>query len=179
MLEIYTDGSCNANGKPINEGIAVTTIVHNNSLVTYLQKKISNTTNNFTEYLAYLNAIHYLLQIKPKQVTLYTDSMLVVWLHQKSISTTKKYKKRGKTKLKKVSSSKLYHLRAIEQLAKILVPLLIETTQLEVKWVKGHASNKWNNYTDALTNQYSVALECSQEEKVNKILNYTNSLINQ
>jgi ribonuclease HI len=127
-VKIYTDGACLRNpGGPGGIGA----IVQQNGKTVEISKgypvamnEEPQVTNNRMEMLACIEALRTLKE--PSEVKLYSDSKLVI-----NCAT-------GKWKRKKNLD-----------LWALFDPLL-EKHKVKFEWVKGHASNKWNNRADEL-----------------------------
>ena len=133
-FKIYTDGACSGNPGPGGWG-AVIFDEDNNQ--TNISGKEKNTTNNRMEILA---AIMALKKIKSNsQITIYTDSTYVKNGITEWMFNWKKndWKTAGK---KPVKNKDLW----------IKLDKLCEKNKVSWKWVKGHATNKYNNLADQL-----------------------------
>lgn len=141
-IDIYTDGGCHGNPGP---GGWAAVILDGSG-----EKKLSggeaHTTNNRMELSAAINA----LAAVPSDahVTLYSDSQYV---KRGITSWIKNWKKNGwKTAAKKpVLNQDLW--QALDALA--------STLDIDWKWVKGHAGNKYNEMCDALCQAEIARLE--------------------
>lgn len=133
-FKIYTDGACSGNPGPGGWGAV---IFDNDNNQTNISGKEKNTTNNRMEILA---AIMALKKIKSNsQITIYTDSTYVKngiteWMFN--------WKKNDwKTASKKPVKNKDLWIK---------LEKLCEKNKVSWKWVKGHATNKYNNLADQL-----------------------------
>ena len=133
-FKIYTDGACSGNPGPGGWGAV---IFDNDNNQTNISGKEKNTTNNRMEILA---AIMALKKIKSNsQITIYTDSTYVKngiteWMFN--------WKKNDwKTASKKLVKNKDLWIK---------LDKLCEKNKVSWKWVKGHATNKYNNLADQL-----------------------------
>ena len=133
-FKIYTDGACSGNPVPGGWGAV---IFDNDNNQTNISGKEKNTTNNRMEILA---AIMALKKIKSNsQITIYTDSTYVKngiteWMFN--------WKKNDwKTASKKPVKNKDLWIK---------LDKLCEKNKVSWKWVKGHATNKYNNLADQL-----------------------------
>ena len=133
-FKIYTDGACSGNPGPGGWGAV---IFDNDNNQTNISGKEKNTTNNRMEILA---AIMALKKIKiNSQITIYTDSTYVKngiteWMFN--------WKKNDwKTASKKPVKNKDLWIK---------LDKLCEKNKVSWKWVKGHATNKYNNLADQL-----------------------------
>jgi len=133
-FKIYTDGACSGNPGPGGWGAV---IFDNDNNQTNISGKEKNTTNNRMEILA---AIMALKKIKSNSyITIYTDSTYVKngiteWMFN--------WKKNDwKTASKKPVKNKDLWIK---------LDKLCEKNKVSWKWVKGHATNKYNNLADQL-----------------------------
>ena len=133
-FKIYTDGACSGNPGPGGWGAV---IFDNDNNQTNISGKEKNTTNNRMEIL---DAIMALKKIKSNsQITIYTDSTYVKngiteWMFN--------WKKNDwKTASKKPVKNKDLWIK---------LDKLCEKNKVSWKWVKGHATNKYNNLADQL-----------------------------
>ena len=133
-FKIYTDGACSGNPGPGGWGAV---IFDNDNNQTKISGKEKNTTNNRMEILA---AIMALKKIKSNsQITIYTDSTYVKngiteWMFN--------WKKNDwKTASKKPVKNKDLWIK---------LDKLCQKNKVSWKWVKGHATNKYNNLADQL-----------------------------
>jgi len=133
-FKIYTDGACSGNPGPGGWGAV---IFDNDNNQTNISGKEKNTTNNRMEILA---AIMALKKIKSNsQITIYTDSTYVKngiteWMFN--------WKKNDwKTASKKPVKNKDLWIK---------LDKLCEKNKVSWKWVKSHATNKYNNLADQL-----------------------------
>ena len=133
-VQIYTDGACSGNPGP--GGFGVVMMYGDKRLE--LSQGYRNTTNNRMELLSVIVALESLK--RPCRVTVYSDSQYVVnavskrWVYD--------WQRRGWTKADKKPA-----LNA--DLWKRLLPLL-ETHQVEFRWVRGHNNNVENECCDRL-----------------------------
>ena len=135
--KIYTDGACSGNPGPGGWGAVIFDQKDN-------QKNISgrenNTTNNRMELLATIMALK---KIKTNsEIIIYTDSTYVKngiteWII--------KWKDNGW----KNSSKKLVKNKDLW----VKLDNLCQKNEINWKWVKGHATNKYNNLADKLAAQ--------------------------
>lgn len=130
MVEIYTDGSCTNNGViEKSYGAYSFIIVENESIIYEYVKYEKNITNQIMELSAIKNALCFIVENNyDKNVTIFTDS-------QYSINVIT-----GIWKAK-------VNLNIIRDIVSI-----IDNNNLNIifNWVKGHSSNKYNNYCDEL-----------------------------
>ncbi len=130
QLIIYTDGAARGNPGPGGYGA----VLHWGSVVKEISQGYKHTTNNRMELMAVLAALK-LLTRDGLDITIYTDSAYIV------NSVEKKWvfgwEKKGYSGKKNadlwIEFLKLYRRQRIKFV-----------------WVKGHASNKWNNRCDEL-----------------------------
>jgi ribonuclease HI len=130
-IEIYTDGSCYYKTK---EGGWAFVITEDNKEIVQLGSGEIDTTSNRMELTAIIEAIEVCnLEMPNEDVIIYTDSKYCVngytkWMH-----------KWHRNKWQGVKNKDLWKK-------------LYENQGHEVKWVKGHADNKWNELADTLAN---------------------------
>lgn len=130
QLIIYTDGA--ARGNPGNGGYGA--VLHWGNTIKEISQGYRHTTNNRMELMAVIAALK-LLTRPNLDITIYSDSAYVV------NSVEKKWVfgwvKKGFAGKKNADLWRLY---------------LAEHKKHQIKfvWVKGHASNKWNNRCDEL-----------------------------
>jgi ribonuclease HI len=133
-FKIYTDGACSGNPGPGGWGAV---IFDNDNNQTSISGKEKNTTNNRMEILA---AIMALKKIKSNsQITIYTDSTYVKNGITEWMLNWKKNDWKTASK-KPVKNKDLW----------IKLDKLCEKNKVSWKWVKGHATNKYNNLADQL-----------------------------
>ena len=133
-FKIYTDGACSGNPGPGGWGAV---IFDNDNNQTNISGKEKNTTNNRMEILA---AIMALKKIKcNSQITIYTDSTYVKNGITEWMLNWKKNDWKTASK-KPVKNKDLW----------IKLDKLCEKNKVSWKWVKGHATNKYNNLADQL-----------------------------
>ena len=138
MIKIYTDGACS--GNPGIGGWGVVILENNNDPI-YLNGGDDNTTNNRMELSAALNALKFFKE--KKELTLITDSK---YLKDGIQSWIQNWKKNGwKTASKKPVKNKELWLGLDEMIMK---------HNINWKWVKGHAGNKYNEKADYLARRY-------------------------
>ena len=133
-FKIYTDGACSGNPGPGGWGAV---IFDNDNNQKNISGKEKNTTNNRMEILA---AIMALKTIKSNsQITIYTDSTYVKNGITEWVFNWKKNNWKTASK-KPVKNKDLW----------IKLDKLCEKNKVSWKWVKGHATNKYNNLADQL-----------------------------
>ena len=144
---IYTDGSCLGNGKAVNSGGYGVVVLDNkeNLLYTY-SKRSENTTNNREELKAILYAfLNYGVNINTNEFTnnipiVYSDSSYCVntfndWMFR--------WASNGWIKSDKKEPENL-------DLIKAYYDWYQKGYRIELKKVKGHSDNKWNDLADKL-----------------------------
>ena len=154
-VKIYTDGACANNPGPGGYGIVLMYEKQDGSIV---QKNLSRgfelTTNNRMELLAVIDALNALKN--PCEIELYSDSKYVVdAINQNWLSgwVLKNWKLNTKNPVKN-----------IDLWQKLLVAM--KPHDIKFIWVKGHASNEFNNLCDKL------AVEARSKENLETDSNY-------
>ena len=134
---IYTDGSCQKNPGPGGFGVVV--LDDNENLIQQYSERCENTTNNREELKAILWAF---LKYgnKENQIIIYSDSAYCVntltnWMFFWEKNNWKKSDNKTPENL---------------DLIKPFFNYLKSGNIVELKKVKGHAENKWNNMADQL-----------------------------
>ena len=137
----YTDGACSANGTDkASGGYGVVEIDNNDNIIWQYQDFKSPTTNNEMELIAILKALQHIKEnnehgfLKP---IIYSDSAYCVnlitnWMYS--------WKRNGWRRPKNQEVKNLEIIKQIFELADMA----------ELRKVKGHSDNKWNNYVDNL-----------------------------
>lgn len=137
--EIYTDGST----KPKNPGNCGCGLVitKNGQLVEQKYFYIGHGTNNIAELSAVKFGIEYLQSknLDWEDCTIYTDSSYAVGVLTKNWKAQKN-----------------------QELILNILTLLNKSPNINVKWVKGHSTNLYNELADQMANQ-AVDLMCSSE----------------
>lgn len=149
MVTVYTDGACQGNGKKENSGgFGVVVINEKQEIVEQYNKLCSNTTNNREELKAILYAlIKYGTQetaaweLHPQTPPIvYSDSAYAVntltnWMFSWEKNNWKKADKQVPENL---------------DLIQAYFELYQKGYRIDLRKVKGHAGNKWNEIADAL-----------------------------
>jgi len=140
QTKIYTDGACAGNPGP--GGWAAVIIVNNKKMEIFGGEKL--TTNNRMELTAAIKALEYCEQQEGeqpslKQICIYTDSNYVkegitIWINTWE-------KNDWKTKEKK-------NVKNIDLWKKLKE--LVNSKQVEWKWIKGHSEDPMNDLADQL-----------------------------
>ncbi len=138
MIVIYTDGACS--GNPGIGGWGVVILEQNKDPI-YINGGEDNTTNNRMELTAAINAVKYFRDIQ--QLEIFTDSKYLKDGIEKWISNWKQ--NNWKTSAKKPVKNKDLWVALDQE---------IEKHQIKWNWVKGHASNKFNEKADSLARKY-------------------------
>jgi ribonuclease HI len=135
---IYTDGSCRANGSPDAPGGYGVVAIDGDKIFTYAHQEVG-TTNNRQEMKAILYA---LLNFGDKEFapTVYTDSgyafnTFTDWMYI--------WEMRGWRKGNQEVPENLDLIKAYFEYER-------EGYKINLKKVKGHSGNKWNEYADGL-----------------------------
>ncbi len=127
MIEIYTDGSC----KPTNPGPAGygVVLIEDGEITHYCAAYIGVETNNVAEIGGIEYALDYLLKENRSwdEVVIYTDSNYCVGLFTKNWNASKNKELVARVRKK-----------------------LEDFPNLDIKWVKGHAGNHYNEVVDKL-----------------------------
>ena len=139
-IKIYTDGACIGNPGP--GGWAAIILSGNNKKEIFGGEKL--TTNNRMELTAAIKALEYFAEPEGKkstlkQIIIYTDSTYVkegitVWIN---IWEKNNWKTADKKSVKNIDLWKK-------------LKVLVESSQIEWKWIKGHSKNQMNDLADEL-----------------------------
>ena len=133
-ITIYTDGACSGNPGPGGYGAVMRYGKHRNELSGGFRK----TTNNRMELLAVIEGLRTLN--RPCQVTVFSDSKYIVdainkgWARRWQASGWKRNKRE----------------RALNPDLWATLLKLLDTHEVTMQWVKGHAGNPGNERADAL-----------------------------
>ena len=152
-VDIYTDGACANNPGRGGYGIVMMYKDKNNLMH---QKEFSKgyklTTNNRMELTAVIDALNLLK--KPCNIKLYSDSKYVVdAINQKWLDgwQNKNWKLNTKNPVKNIDLWKKYLIASKDH-------------KIEFIWVKGHASNKYNELCDKLAVKARESNSLSDDE---------------
>ena len=152
-VDIYTDGACANNPGRGGYGIVMMYKDKNNLMH---QKEFSKgyklTTNNRMELTAVIDALNLLK--KPCNIKLYSDSKYVVdAVNQKWLEgwQNKNWKLNTKNPVKNIDLWKKYLIASKDH-------------KIEFIWVKGHASNKYNELCDKLAVKARESNSLSDDE---------------
>ncbi len=152
-VDIYTDGACANNPGRGGYGIVMMYKDKNNLMH---QKEFSKgyklTTNNRMELTAVIDALNLLK--KPCNIKLYSDSKYVVdAINQKWLEgwQNKNWKLNTKNPVKNIDLWKKYLIASKDH-------------KIEFIWVKGHASNKYNELCDKLAVKARESNSLSDDE---------------
>ena len=139
-IKVYTDGACIGNPGP--GGWAAIILRENNKKEIFGGEKL--TTNNRMELTAAIKVLEYCAELeggKPilKQIIIYTDSTYVkegitVWIN---VWEKNNWKTADKKSVKNIDLWKK-------------LKVLVESSQIEWKWIKGHSKNQMNDLADEL-----------------------------
>jgi len=133
-IKIYTDGACSGNPGPGGWGAILLYGPH--------QKELSGgeaqTTNNRMELMGVIAALEAL--VEPCTVALYTDSQYIV----NAVEKRWVYKWRASNWMRNKDEA----AKNPDLWQRLLA--LMETHKVTFHWVKGHASNEYNNRCDQL-----------------------------
>ncbi|MCD8158281.1 MAG: ribonuclease HI [Clostridiales bacterium] len=133
-VNIYTDGACS--GNPGKGGAGA--VLMYNDFKKELSEGFYKTTNNRMEIYAVIMALRILKE--PCEIMLYSDSRYVVDAINKG--WVLKWKKNNWMRTK---TDKALNIDLWEELLELL-----NVHKVTFNWVKGHASNPWNNRCDEL-----------------------------
>lgn len=135
---VYTDGACHGNPGPCGWGFVVTS---SGEQIHSEYKYLGQGTNNIAELEAFRKALRYILDKNYTQVTLYTDSQYVCKGYNEWLAgwVRKGWKN---SQGKPVANS--WGWKEIRKMQKNLYHIL------DVKWVKAHAGNRYNEVADEL-----------------------------
>lgn len=133
-VTIYTDGACSGNPGPGGWGA----ILRYNDIEKEISGGEKNTTNNRMELTAVISALEKLKE--PCEVELYSDSKYVIDSMTKGWAVSWKKKNWIKSDKKPALNPDLWD--------KLLN--LCEIHEVNFHWVKGHATNRYNNRCDEL-----------------------------
>ena len=131
---IYTDGACSGNPGPGGWGAV---IFDNDNKQKNISGSEENTTNNRMELSAAIMALEEVN--KNSEITIYTDS---TYVKNGITEWVLKWKENG---WKNSNKEPVKNKDLWEKLVN-----LCEQNTINWKWVKGHASNKYNNLADEL-----------------------------
>ena len=137
MINIYTDGACS--GNPGIGGWGV--VILDNGEEIHLNGGDYNTTNNKMELIAAIKALEYFEQ--RKDLIIYTDSKYVKDGIESWIINWKQNGWKTSTK-KPVKNKEMW----------IALDDLIKKHNINWKWVRGHAGDKYNEKADYLARRY-------------------------
>lgn len=134
MIEIYTDGGCRNNP---GLGAWAFVVVENNQIVCSPSCAYKQTTNNEMELTAIHQALCYIRMFGITDVAIYSDSQYSInaitiwypnWIKTNSLTGKK-------------------NLHLLSKIHDLMLP------SIKLVWVKGHASNQYNNMADRLVNE--------------------------
>jgi len=137
MINIYTDGACS--GNPGIGGWGV--VILDNGEEIHLNGGDYNTTNNKMELIAAIKALEYFEQ--RKDLIIYTDSKYVKDGIESWIINWKQNGWKTSTK-KPVKNKEMW----------IALDDLIKKHNINWKWVRGHAGDKYNEKADYLARRF-------------------------
>ena len=136
---VYTDGGCATHShKEGNWAFCV--IDDEENLIFENWEKLYDTTNSQTELNAFLNGLRYINEnLSDKKVLVRCDSTYVVEGYNSWCNSWRK------KDWKKANGQDVMYPEIWKEIDKI------RSKNLFVEWVKGHSTDKWNNYCDRLT----------------------------
>ena len=146
-FEIYTDGACIGNGQRKNIGGWGFVCIERGKHFYETTGIEYNTTNNRQEILAVLNALRCCKEYNITSFTIYSDSQYVVngfnnWMH--------KWKKKNWIRGTASKPQPVINKDLWQEMYKIR----FEFDKVDLKWVRGHNGNKWNEHIDELINTH-------------------------
>ena len=141
-MEIYTDGATSNNGYENSYGGWAYVIIDNDKIIAQGCGNNFGVTNNFCELTAIIEACEYAKSIEGNHI-IYSDSSYCINCYEQK--WYKKWLKNGW-----ISSTK--KPVANKELWKKLIPFF-EDEHFNFAKIKGHDTNKWNNYVDKLAVQ--------------------------
>ncbi len=133
-LSLYTDGACSGNPGPGGWGA----ILVYNGIEKVMSGGEADTTNNRMELTAAIRGLEALNQ--PCEVDLYSDSKYLI--DAMSLGWAKAWQKKGWIKPDRSAAKNPDLFEKLLELEKI--------HKIKYIWVKGHASNEYNNRCDEL-----------------------------
>ena len=146
-LNIYTDGSCSPN--PGRGGYSFIILEDEQCIFKYTSKSYPQTTNNRMELIAFIVALRWVnSQYIPKKgqvlnsINIYSDSNYIIEGY------TTWWKRWVYKDFKNVKNDDLWR-----KLRVIRLKLHIKDITIIARHVKGHSTNKWNNFVDQLANE--------------------------
>ena len=141
-IQLYTDGSCSKNGSKENfGGYAVILTINNKSVKIYKESK-SNTTNNEMELTAIVVALkeYGVNQDEFQYPVVYTDSN---YAYKTLTEWYQSWKRNG---WKRPKNQPVANLELIQDYD----ALWENGKRIELRWVRGHNGNKYNEIADKL-----------------------------
>ena len=134
---IYTDGACSGNPGPGGWGAV---ILNEEKKDTNISGKEQSTTNNRMELMAPIMALRKIK--KASKIIIYTDS---IYLKNGITTWIKNWKKNGweSANKKPIKNKDLW----------VTLSKLSEEQNIEWKWIKAHAGNKYNEIADKLATE--------------------------
>ena len=147
---IYTDGSCQGNGKSENTGgFGVVVLDNDENLIYNYSKQTTNTTNNREELKAILYAMlqHGQKELQPWEVKRLEDPPIVYSDSAYAVNTLTNWmfnwERNGWKKADNKTPENLDLIQAYFSLYQ-------EGYRIDLRKVKGHNNNKWNEMADQL-----------------------------
>lgn len=158
MYYIYCDGGNNALSD--KKGVWAFAVIEHNKVIDEHYELIEDATNSRVEILALYNSLLYAEQLNEPCI-IRSDSQYVVnsyndWVY--------KWAHNG---WRKADGGEVAHQDLWEKINEI------RHAHIVVEWVKGHGTDKWNNYVDKLT-QIGRKKDKKKEKKKKKQLNKDN-----
>ena len=165
MITIYTDGACSKNGSKDAKGGFGVVVVEDDKIIDAYQEFSENTTNNREEIKAILWALenYGLYKDNFQYPVVYSDSMYCVntfneWIYN--------WERNG---WKKSNGQAPENLDLLSQ-------FYYSDKMIEIKYIKGHAGNKYNEIADGLaTGKYKIKdfiieAETTEKNEIDEIL---------
>lgn len=139
--EIYTDGGCSGNGKRENVGGWGFVVVKNDVLIYEVAEVDCNTTNNRQEIKGVLNSLFYCYDNNITSFIIYCDSQYVVNGITKWIDG---WAKKGWIRMEGYKPVVIPNADLWRQ----VFVAINKFDNVNIKWIRGHNGNKWNEYID-------------------------------
>lgn len=150
-LLLYSDGGCYQNGPFKGKGSWSFVLVSEDDIL--LSKKssvIENSTNNRTEIISFIEGVRESIDLGATKIVAHSDSQYLVNIWNMWLSNWDR--------------KNIVNQKCNSDLLTILTRLKHELSEkgisIELKWIKAHNGNKWNEYVDSLcTKNLNLAIE--------------------